>query len=89
MTADRVLVSSLNIKQNPLRALTRYHWVAENNKVKASSRILAGNTLGKAKALAEVLRLYRIRTYLAVNFSSFMKLDGLQTSDPLNAEVIK
>jgi alpha-glucuronidase len=59
------------------------------NNVNASPQMLAGKFLKKAKAIADVLRPYGVKTYLAVNFSSPVKLDGLKTSDPLNAEVIK
>jgi alpha-glucuronidase len=59
------------------------------NNVNASPRILAGKTLKKAKAIADVLRPYGIKTYLSVNFSSPVKLDGLKTSDPFDKEVIK
>jgi alpha-glucuronidase len=59
------------------------------NNVNSSPRVLAGKTLQKAKAIADVLRPYGMRTYLSVNFSSPVKLDGLKTSDPFDVEVIK
>jgi alpha-glucuronidase len=59
------------------------------NNVNASPQMLAGKSLKKVKAIADVMRPYGIKTYLAVNFSSPIKLDGFKTSDPLNAEVIK
>ena len=59
------------------------------NNVNASPQMLAGKSLKKVKAIADVLRPYGMKTYLAVNFSSPIKLDGLKTSDPLDAEVIK
>jgi alpha-glucuronidase len=59
------------------------------NNVNASPQILAGKTLKKVKAIADVLRPYGMKTYLSVNFSSPMKLDGLKTSDPFDKEVIK
>jgi alpha-glucuronidase len=59
------------------------------NNVNASPKILAGETLKKVKAIADALRPYGMKTYLSVNFSSPMKLDGLKTADPLDAEVIK
>jgi alpha-glucuronidase len=59
------------------------------NNVNSSPQMLAGKTLKKAKAIADVLRPYGMKTYLSVNFSSPMKLDGLKTSDPFDTEVIK
>jgi alpha-glucuronidase len=59
------------------------------NNVNASPKILAGKTLNKVKVIADVLRPYGMKTYLAVNFSSPKILDGLKTSDPLDADVIK
>ena len=57
--------------------------------VNASPRMLAGKTLKKVKAIADVLRPYGMKTYLAVNFSSPAILGGLKTSDPFDKEVIK
>jgi alpha-glucuronidase len=57
--------------------------------VNASPRVLARNTLTKAKAIADVLRPYGMKTYLAVNFSSPAVLGGLKTSDPFDKEVIQ
>ena len=59
------------------------------NNVNASPRMLAGKTLKKVKAIADVLRPYGMKTYLAVNFSSPAILGGLKTSDPFDKEVIK
>jgi alpha-glucuronidase len=59
------------------------------NNVNSSPRMLAGETLKKVKAIADVLRLYGMKTYLAVNFSSPAVLGGLKTSDPFDKEVIK
>ena len=59
------------------------------NNVNSSPQMLAGKTLKKVKAIADVLRPYGMKTYLSVNYSSPMKLDGLKTSDPFDAEVIK
>jgi alpha-glucuronidase len=42
--------------------------------------MLADKTLKKVKAIADVLRPYGIKTYLAVNFSSPAILGGLKTS---------
>jgi alpha-glucuronidase len=59
------------------------------NNVNASPQMLADKTLKKAKAIADVLRPYGMKTYLSVNFSSPLKLGGLKTSDPFDAEVIQ
>lgn len=57
------------------------------NNVNASPDILKDEYLIKVKALADVFRLYGIRVYLSVNFSSPKLLGGLVNSDPLNSEV--
>jgi alpha-glucuronidase len=57
------------------------------NNVNANPRILETGYLGKVKIIADILRPYGIRVYLAVNFSSPAELGGLKNSDPLNPEV--
>lgn len=57
------------------------------NNVNASPRILTTPVLERAKAVADVLRPYGIKTYLAVNFASPEVIGGLETADPLNVEV--
>ena len=59
------------------------------NNVNASPLILSKEYLERAKAIAEVLRPYGIKTYLSVKFSSPSLIGGLKTSDPLNPDVIK
>ena len=59
------------------------------NNVNASQLMLTAECLTKVKAIAEVLRPYGIKTYLSVKFSSPSLIGGLNTSDPLNPEVIK
>ena len=59
------------------------------NNVNSSPRMLAGETLKKVKAIADILRPYGMRIYLAVNFSSPAVLGGLKSSDPFDREVIK
>lgn len=59
------------------------------NNVNASPRMLASDILQKVKTIADVLRPYGIKTYLAVNFNSPAKLGGLKTSDPLDKEAIQ
>ena len=57
------------------------------NNVNANPAFLSTEYLKKIAALATVFRSYGIKTYVSVNFSSPTALDGLPTSDPLNAEV--
>jgi alpha-glucuronidase len=57
------------------------------NNVNATPQILTDGYLRKAAALAGAFRPYGIRVYLAVNFSSPMKLGGLATADPLDPAV--
>jgi alpha-glucuronidase len=59
------------------------------NNVNASPMILSADYLHRAKAIADILRPYGIKTYLSVNFSSPKVLGGLSTSDPLDPSVIK
>jgi alpha-glucuronidase len=59
------------------------------NNVNASQLMLTTEYLERVKAIAEVLRLYGIKTYLSIKFSSPMLIGGLKTADPLDAEVIK
>jgi alpha-glucuronidase len=57
------------------------------NNVNANPEILTPNYLEKVQAIANVLRPWGIRVYLAVNFSSPKAIGGLPSSDPLNNEV--
>lgn len=57
------------------------------NNVNASPLILSDEYLPKVKALADALRPYGLRTYLAVNFASPMVIGGLPTADPLDGAV--
>jgi len=59
------------------------------NNVNASPLILSADYLARAKAIADVLRPYGIKTYLSVNFSSPKITGGLPTSDPLDTAVIR
>jgi alpha-glucuronidase len=59
------------------------------NNVNASPLILSADYLGRTKAVAEVLRPYGVKTYLAVKFSSPVLLGGLKTADPMDPAVIK
>ena len=59
------------------------------NNVNAKPEALTTESLEKAKAIADQLRPYGIRVYLSINFASPMKVGGLKTADPLDAEVIR
>ncbi len=56
--------------------------------VNADPKILSTETLLGVKQIAEKLRPYNIKVYLAVNFSSPTAIGGLKTSDPLDKDVI-
>ena len=58
------------------------------NNVNAKPEALSSESLQKAKGIADQLRPYGIRVYLSINFASPIKVGGLPTADPLNAEVI-
>ena len=58
------------------------------NNVNAKPEALSTENLQKVKQIAGWLRPYGIKVYLSVNFASPMKLGGLETADPLNAQVI-
>ena len=58
------------------------------NNVNASPRILSDAFITKIKAIADVFRMMGIKVYLSVNFASPQVLGGLETSDPLNKQVI-
>ena len=59
------------------------------NNVNAKPEALSTESLQKAKTIADQLRPYGIRVYLSINFASPIKLGGLKTADPLDAEVVK
>ena len=59
------------------------------NNVNASPAMLSADVLKRAKAIADVLRPYGVKTYLSINFSSPKVLGGLSTSDPLDPAVIQ
>ena len=58
------------------------------NNVNAKPEALSAESLQKAKSIADQLRPYGIRVYLSINFASPIKLGGLKTADPLDAEVV-
>ena len=55
--------------------------------VNASPEVLSTEYLQDVSKMADVMRPYGIRTYLAINFASPMVLGGLDTADPLNSKV--
>ena len=56
--------------------------------VNASPLILTADYLARVKAIADVLRPYGVKTWLAVNFASPLSTGGLKTADPLDPSVI-
>ena len=58
------------------------------NNVNAKPEALSTESLRKAKDIADQLRPYGIRVYLSINFASPIKIGGLKTADPLDADVI-
>lgn len=56
--------------------------------VNASPLILSADYLNRAKEIANVMRPYGIKVYLAVNFASPSTLGKLKTADPLDKDVI-
>lgn len=59
------------------------------NNVNAKPATLSTQQLERARQIADILRPYGIRVFLSVNFASPIRLGGLTTADPLNADVIK
>mgnify|MGYP000409834201 CR=1 FL=1 len=58
------------------------------NNVNASPRVLKKESLERIKVIADVLRPYGIQVFLSINFASPAIIGGLETSDPLNKNVI-
>ena len=58
------------------------------NNVNAKPEALTTESLQKAKVIADQLRPYGIRVYLSINFASPIKVGGLKTADPLDANVV-
>ena len=59
------------------------------NNVNAKPEALSTESLQKAKSIADQLRPYGIRVYFSINFASPIKVGGLKTADPLDADVIR
>lgn len=57
--------------------------------VNANALILTSDYFEKVKALADVFRPYGIKVYLTARFSAPIEIGGLETADPLDANVIK
>ena len=58
------------------------------NNVNAKPEALTTENLQKVKVIADLLRPYGIRVYLSINFASPIKVGGLKTADPMDADVI-
>ena len=58
------------------------------NNVNAKPEALTTENLQKVKMIADQLRPYSIRVYLSINFASPIKVGGLKTADPLDADVV-
>ena len=58
------------------------------NNVNASPQVLTAGYLARVKAIADELRPYGVKVYLAVNFASPALIGGLKTADPLDVAVI-
>ncbi len=59
------------------------------NNVNAKPAALTTESLQKTKDIADLLRPYGIRVYLSINFASPIKVGGLKTADPLDANVVR
>lgn len=57
--------------------------------VNANALILTPQYLEKVAALADIFRPYGIRVFLTARFSAPMEIGGLQTADPLDADVLR
>lgn len=55
--------------------------------VNANAQVLTAMYLEKVAALAEVFRPYGIKVYLTARFSAPVEIGGLETADPLEAQV--
>lgn len=55
--------------------------------VNASPKVLSTEYLQEVRKMADVMRSFGVRTYLAINFASPMVLGGLDTADPLDKNV--
>ena len=59
------------------------------NNVNADPCMLTEEYLNKVRVLADIFRPYGLKVYLSLNFAAPKHLAGLDTSDPLDPEVIR
>lgn len=59
------------------------------NNVNADPIMLTTDYLYKVKALADIFRPYGLKVYISINFASPKRIGGLNTSDPLDKNVIE
>ena len=59
------------------------------NNVNAKPEALTTDNLHQVRRIADMLRPYGIRVYLSINFASPIKVGGLDTADPIDADVVK
>ncbi|MGZ3304268.1 MAG: alpha-glucuronidase family glycosyl hydrolase, partial [Asticcacaulis sp.] len=57
------------------------------NNVNAQPEVLTAPYIAKAKAIADILRPYGMKIYLAARFSAPIEIGGLKTADPLDPAV--
>ena len=57
--------------------------------VNASPKVLTAEYLQEVRKMADIMRPYGMKTYLAINFASPMVIGGLETADPLDKNVQK
>ena len=57
------------------------------NNVNAKPEALSTESLKMTRSIANMLRPYGIRVYLSINFASPIKVGGLDTADPIDADV--
>ncbi len=57
------------------------------NNVNADPRILNNEFLNKIRTIAQALHPYGIDVFLSINYQSPMRIGGLETADPLDAQV--
>ena len=55
--------------------------------VNASPKVLTAEYLQEVRKMADIMRPYGMKTYLAINFASPMVIGGLSTADPLDKDV--
>lgn len=58
------------------------------NNVNANPNVLTSEYIERFAEFADILRPFNIKIYMSVNFASPSVLDGLETADPLNKDVI-